>query len=605
MIDELREAGYFSALDRELARSLGRLAGERDPNVLLGVALASRQIRGGHVCADLGRFAGTPIRDDAEELGGSWPQLEQWVAALAASPLVGDGSGPTPLVLDDKRRLYLARYHQHERALAQQIRARVEPRSLASAAARAALVRLFGSAGPEPDAQRLAAMVSALSGFSVVYGGPGTGKTSTVVKLLALLLEASDSRLEPLLLAPTGKAAARLSESVERALGGLDVSAGVRAAIPTRASTIHRALGVRGDDATSVRHDRSRPLAADVVVVDESSMVDVALMRRLLDAVRPSARLILLGDAHQLASVEAGAVLLDICSGAAGRAFSSELAERVRLSFGEALPGAGAGPAAPLRDCMVELEKSHRFDPASGIGSVASAVKRGDAERAVSLLSSAGPEVGLVDLAGAALEAELARAIVRGFGPLFGAQSAAAALAELERFRLLAAHRRGRTGVEGLNRLAERVLAEAGILRVPSAEARFYPGRPIMVVENDYQLELFNGDVGVLWPGPGGALAAHFADRDAGTRHLPPSRLPPHETVFATSIHKSQGSELDEVAIVLPDRDSPLLTRELFYTALTRARRRAVVYGRGADVVRAVERRVRRDSGLAELLWGS
>jgi exodeoxyribonuclease V alpha subunit len=253
---------------------------------------------------------------------------------------------------------------------------------------------------------------------------------------------------------------------------------------------------------------------------------------------------------------------------------------------------------------MVELEKSHRFDPGSGIGSVAMAVKRGDAARAVALLSSGRADARLVDLCGAALEAELGRAVVQGFGPVFRAKTAGKALEALEQFRLLSAHRRGARGVEGLNRLAERVLVEARLLKGWSAEARFYPGRPVMVVENDYQLELFNGDVGIVWPGPGGALAVHFATKGGATRPLPPSRLPEHETVFATSIHKSQGSELDEVAIVLPEVDSPLLSRELFYTALTRARSRAVIYGNAAVVVQAVERRVRRDSGLAELLWG-
>lgn len=601
----LRQARYLSALDHELARALGRIGGESDPRVLLGAALASRQIREGHVCADLARFAGAAVGVEAELPGACFPELSGWLAALERSPLCGDGSRPTPLVLDASHRLYLARYYWHERALAASIRARARPWDGPLDGLDVALRRVFAERRGEGDRQRDAAIIAALSSFSVIYGGPGTGKTSTVVKLLALLFESSPERALPraMLLAPTGKAAARLSESVERALGGLDLSSSVREAIPRRASTIHRALGARADDATVVRHDGGRPLPAEIVVVDESSMVDVALMRRLLDAVHPRARLILLGDSNQLASVEAGAVLGDICSGARNFDYSPDLRARARAVFAEDLAGSGALPASPLRDCLLELEQSHRFDPASGIGALAHAVRRGDPDAALAALAQ-GPEATLVELSGSRLEAELGRAIVRGFGAVYRQKSAKAALAALDSFRLLAAHKRGARGVEGLNQLAETVLEGAGLLsRGP--ESRFYRGRPILVVQNDHQLELYNGDVGVLWPGPKGVLVACFADGRGGIRELTPARLPPHETVFATSIHKSQGSELEEVAIVLPEADSPLSSRELLYTALTRARQRVVVYGGRAELSAAIERRVRRDSGLSELLWST
>ena len=608
LLATLRQKGWLAALDTELARGLGRLVDERDPLVLLGVALASRQIREGHVCADLSKVAGLPIVD-AEGLpvaDARFPEQAAWLAALRGSRLVGDGQSPTPLVLDGEGRLYLARYFQHERELAQRLLSRVGPAPVHVPAEGLgpALRRLFGPAPGESDAQRTVAMLAVLGQTTIVSGGPGTGKTTTVVKLLALLVEHGlASRIA--LLAPTGKAAARLSESVARAKSGLPVSEAVRAGISEEASTIHRALGPVGGDGTRFRHGREQPLSADVVVVDESSMVDVALMRRLLDAVPDSARLILLGDAHQLASVEAGAVLGDICAGIEGVGWSEDLAERAQRVFGEPLPVASGGSVAPLRDSMVELTKSYRFDPQRGIGGVAAAIRQGDADAALELLGRPGSEATLVDLAPEALEHELTAALIRGYTPFLSARTASAALVALERFRVLAAHRRGSRGVDAMNALAEHALSRAGLLPAGATRGRFYPRRPLLVTENDYQLGLFNGDVGVIFPGPDGSLRAHFALAEGGTRDFSPSRLPAHETVFATSIHKSQGSEFDEVVVVLPDERSPLLSRELVYTAVTRARHRAALFGSAESFRRGVTRSIERASGLRRALWGS
>jgi exodeoxyribonuclease V alpha subunit len=440
----LRRRGYFAAIDTELARSLCRTTGEHAPELGLAIALASRQVRRGHVCADLRAFAGRPVTDlDGLPLGsGVWPELGPWVDLLARSELVGDASLDRPLVLDAAGRLYLARYFEHERALAERILSRARPAALERGALRGRLDELLGATANE--GQRAAAMIACLGHLTVVTGGPGTGKTTTVVKLLSLLRSLGPMRV--LLLAPTGKAAQRLGEV--QGAGG-------------KASTIHRALGALGHRPGFV-HDRHNPLEADVVVVDESSMVDIALMRRLCDAVPERARLILLGDAHQLASVEAGAVLGDICGRGAGRTWSEALHERARAVFGEPLPTSPGRQVAPLGDSIVELTHSHRFSGQGGIGGVADAIRRADLDRALDLLARADSEARLLELGPPALSGELGRRAVEGYSEYLSAEDPAGALTRLGRFRLLCAHRRGPRGVEFVNDWVERGGAPPG-----------------------------------------------------------------------------------------------------------------------------------------------
>jgi exodeoxyribonuclease V alpha subunit len=608
LIGPLRERGLLAAIDAELARALGRLAGESRPEVLLGAALASRQTREGHVCIELARFAGTPVVDlDGEPVGElRFPELVAWHAALAGSTLVGAGPGATPLVLDERGRLYLARYFEHEQRLAELISARAgfvdEP--LDQDALRAGLVRLFGEAPAEPDWQRVAAELAVVRRLCVVSGGPGTGKTSTVVKILALLVEnafaTGRARPRVALLAPTGKAAARLGDSIARAKRTLPCRAEVVAAIPETASTIHREFGARGIGGTRFRHGAELPLVADLVIVDESSMVDVALMRRLLEAVPASSRLVLLGDEHQLASVEAGAVLGDLCRAAPPNRHSRALADRVREAFGESLPSARDESSPGIGDSVVRLHESYRFSGDSAVGRLARAIHGGDADQVVEQLR-AGGEAGLSEPGSASeLERNLASAACAGFLPYLSTESADRALLELERFRVLCAHRRGPEGAGNVNSMIERALDDAGLLGRGGSSQRWYRGRPLLITHNDYALGLFNGDVGVVIDSPEGARA--FFVTAAGPRLLSPSRLPPHETVFATSIHKSQGSEFDEVHVVLPDARSPLLTRELLYTAVTRARHKLVVHASEASVREAVSRCIQRATGLTDAL---
>ncbi len=607
-LSTLRAAGYFAPLDVHFARTTAALAGEEHPEVKLALALCSRRTREGHVCVDLVRTAGTRAVDAAGEpiAGVGFPEAGEWRAALEHSSLVSDGTRPSPLVLASGRRLYLRRYWEHEQRIAELLRERagacedeLDGRALAPA-----LARLFGPVSAEPDWQRIAVELALLQRLVVVSGGPGTGKTSSVVKLLALLVEQARSSGRPrprvLLLAPTGKAAARLEESVRTAKSGLDCDEQVRMAIPERAQTVHRALGSIRGSSTRFRHDSEHPLLADLVLVDESSMVDVALMRRLLEAVPRHARLVLLGDRNQLSSVEAGAVLADICGERTAPAYSEGLGRRMQSVFGESLPGAGVARAAGIGDAVVELTRSYRFPDDSGIGALSRAVREGDAERAVSLLRSAADGVRWVEDSD---RDELCRVAVEGFSDYLAATAPLDALARLSRFRVLCAHRRGHAGVEQIGRSVEQALERAGLLR-PSGS--WYPGRPVLVEQNDYQLSLFNGDIGVVLRDPDSdGLRAFFAGPDGTLRALAPSRLPPHETVFAMTVHKSQGSEFDDVAVVLPDERSPLLGRELLYTAITRARRRLTLFGSEPALRAAIARRVERASGLGELLWAT
>jgi exodeoxyribonuclease V alpha subunit len=619
-LPELRALGALSELDVHFASAIARLAGERDQRVLLAAALVSQKVQAGHVCLDLPALCRdeTVLETDEGPRAVTWPEPEAWLAALRASPLTAPPPSVAPLHVDGAGRLYLQRYYQHEQRLARSIRERVQRPlpDIDRARLQSGLDRLFGSAplesrGPraqlelfagQPDDQRLAAQCAVERAFCVISGGPGTGKTSTVVKILLLLAEQARARAEPpprmLLLAPTGKAAARLSDAVKRAKGSLAADAAVLAAIPEEASTIHRALGAFGGHAPRFRHHRDAPLAADAVVVDEASMVDLLLMSRLLEAVPANARVLLLGDKDQLASVEAGAVLGDICG--------AGLPDSARADAG--------GATAMIAGSIALLTHSYRYGPDSGIQALAEAINGADAERALAILRDPNlPDVALVKPASSGvLPARLWADAVAGFGPLLRAHDAAGKLQALERFAVLCAHRRGPFGQLAINRRIEAALRDAGLL---TSTAAGYSGRPVIVTQNDYQARLFNGEVGVLLretarePGSPARLLAHFSASGSGSavgklREVAAARLPPHESAYALSVHKSQGSEFDEVAVVLPGEASPVLSRELLYTAVTRARKRVVVYASAEIAALCVRRSVRRASGLRDALWG-
>jgi exodeoxyribonuclease V alpha subunit len=622
-IERLTEAGVFGPFDLHFARMLASLAPRAPAEALLGGAWASRAVASGHVCADLRRIVERPLvdRDGVPVTDVAMPSLFSWVLALSAtSALVGDGSSLRPLVFDGEARLYLYRWWQYERTLARSL---VQRASAVTAwtndelrLGRGELDRMFATGGSlrADTRQREAAAVAATRGLTVLSGGPGTGKTTTVVRMLALMQSLQLARtgvpLRIALAAPTGKAAARLGESITAQLEHLPCSPEVRAAVPRVATTIHRMLGRAPGSDTQFRHNHELPLPVDVVVIDEASMVDLALMAKLVDATPEHAKLVLVGDKHQLASVEAGAILGDVCD--AGRRESTPRSSAFAAQLHGLLDTSGSTTqhderVPAIADCLVDLVESHRFGSTSAIGRLADAIKRGQADEAAERLQAAmgadaGAELKMVRLDDAdAVAAVLTEPILAGYSAYLRASDPQERLARLGEFRLLSPHRRGPLGVDRLNLVTSQILARHRSL---SVDGEWYDGRPVLVTANDPALNLFNGDVGVVRRDARGRLRAYFGDPAGGLRTFAPSRLPAVETVFAMTVHKSQGSEFDRIGILVPQQLSSVLTRELLYTAIKRARRQVTLFGTVRVVADAIGRRIERASGLRDALWG-
>ena len=603
LLREFNRSGVLSAADVHVARRLGRLGAERDEAVLLAVALAVRAPRLGHVHVDLETIRGTAAVEsetpvDLEAL--PWPAVGGWLESVAASPLVADatsGDRTRPLRLEGAW-LYLDRYWSEEVAVADALRAMraappadVDQRALADGVA-----RLFGS---EVDGdQARAAAESVRRRFAVVAGGPGTGKTTTVARIVALLCEQSPQH-PPLiaLAAPTGKASARLQEAVHEEAGRLDVADDVRAQLRAlSATTIHRLLGYRPGSRSRFRHDAEQRLPHDVVIVDETSMVSLSLMARLIEALRSDARLVLVGDPGQLASIEAGAVLGDIVAGPGSGSESGS---------GDAGDGDGESAAGVAVPGVAVLVRGRRYG--DEIARVAAAIRAGDGDRVIALLRESPQVVTWVDEdpgGSRSVQAIRAGAVEAGHAGIEAARAdrPAEALAALGRFRVLCAHRRGPLGVATWTSRIEAWL-EAELPGF-SARERWYVGRPLLVTENDRELRLYNGDTGVVIRTADDRVLAAF-ERGGEPVLYSPSRLGAIDTVYAMTIHKSQGSQFQTAAVLLPEPGSRILTRELLYTAATRAQDRLILVGAEHTVRAAVDRPIARASGLARRLWGA
>ena len=539
-------AEVLESSDVHVAQRLTALAKEPDETVALAVAFAVRALRNGSVCVDL-----RSVEQQVGVDGLPWPDVDDWLAAIRASRLAGR---PPAVHLDDDL-LYLDRYWLEEQQVSTDVRTMIAVKPVSVSPD---VDRLFPAGFEE---QRAAAKVALSQGLTVLTGGPGTGKTTTVARLLALL--AGGTRLRIALAAPTGKAAARLQEAVQLEVAKLD-PADQHALSEMHATTLHRLLGSRPDTSARFRHNRANRLPHDVIVVDETSMVSLTMMARLLEAVRPEARLILVGDPDQLASVEAGAVLADLVDG---------------LDVSK----------------LAALKTPHRFG--ESIGALAAAIREGDADRAVEVLRAGGEHIEWLDTDQPAehlREVVVPHALRLREAAILG--SADVALRTLDEHRLLCAHRRGPYGIRFWNRQVERWLADETGEPIWSA---WYAGRPVLVTANDYGLRLYNGDTGVTVMRDG-VLRAVIAGSER--LEFATSRLSDVETMHAMTIHKSQGSQADEVTVLLPQEDSRLLMRELFYTAVTRAKQRIRVIGSEASVRAAVQRRAIRASGLARRL---
>jgi exodeoxyribonuclease V alpha subunit len=577
LLARFNSAAVLSSADVHVAQRLGRLTGEDDERVLLAVALTVRAVRNGSVCLTLTEAAELAVPDaedgaPVEDL--PWPVAADWEAAVLASPMVAvgvDDPVDRPVRWVDGR-LYLDRYWRDEQLVRTEVDARLSAPVQGVDAERlaAAVARLFPAAVDER--QRQAAATCARSRLTVLTGGPGTGKTTTVARLLAVLHDVTSgglpaSGLRVALAAPTGKAAARLQEAVRGVVGEFDEADRRRVGQP-EATTVHRLLGWKPGSSTRFRHDRSNHLPHDLVVVDETSMVSLPLMARLLEALRPTARLLLVGDPDQLASVEAGAVLGDLVA---------------RSSAG-----------------VVRLDVVHRHG--EDIGELATAIREGRADDVLAVLRRGDAAVSFVETAAerpseAEVAAVRADAVAAGRAVVEAARAgdAAGALRALERHRLLLAHSRGPAGIAHWAAQVEAwVAAAAG---VDEDAGGWYPGRPLLVTANDRDTGLYNGDTGVVVADGDGGVVAVFGD-PTDPRRVRPHRLPPVETVHAMTVHRGQGSQFARVSLLLPPATSPLLTRELLYTAVTRAREHVRVVGTEAAVRAAVERPVRRASGL-------
>ncbi|MBB1518674.1 exodeoxyribonuclease V subunit alpha [Aquipseudomonas guryensis] len=579
----------FGPLERALVDSLRRLDATAPDSVLAAAALCCEALGKGDVCLPLARLAG---QRPWPEFAFVLPALAEWRKQLEVSTLVGAPGDFAPLILDGSR-LYLARYQAYESQLASQLLARAgDLPEVDEAVLTESLARLFAFNQQQPDWQRLAAAQAVRRKLAVISGGPGTGKTTTVVRLLAALLEQpGGAQLAIGLAAPTGKAAARMAEAIRNAKAALPVSEAIKAALPEEARTLHRLLGSRGDT-PKVRHNAARPLALDVLVVDEASMVDLALMAKLVDALPPHARLILLGDKDQLAAVEAGAVFAELCE---GRGFDAEAVTELQRITGQSVPV--EPPRSRLGDAVVLLTHSHRFAGDSGIGELARRINGGDAAGTLNLLREQRADL---HWQAQPTPATLLERLDQGYRPYLQAARTgdpAQAFAAFNAFRALTAQREGPWGVSGLNEALETRIKRRYSL---AERERWYPGRAVMVRQNDYALGLFNGDIGLCLHGEYG-LRVYFEGED-GYRAFAPARLPSHDSAFAMTVHKSQGSEFSEVLLALPELPSPLLTRALFYTGITRAKHKVEIWGLPARLSEAVNTKAERAAGLAERL---
>jgi exodeoxyribonuclease V alpha subunit len=579
----------LESVDIHLAAAFARLSGERDHAVLLAAALASRAPRHGHVCVDLSAVAGTvavegTAIDEIDLL--TWPDPHAWVRALEQSPLVAppdaDDDDPRPLVLAGHR-LYLDRLWRDEQFVAGELLRRAMLDADDWALGRTDV--LDDHFGPLDDGdtnlQRHAATTMLTRSLTLLAGGPGTGKTGTIARMLAVLLQPGGTSRRVALAAPTGKAAARMGDAVFQELAGVGVDSALIADV--RPTTLHRLLGLGG------RRRSTRPIDADIVIIDEFSMVSLPLMAELLRALPDTTRLVLVGDPDQLASVEAGTVLADIVGARALAATDGRAVEHA--------PG-------PLADSIVVLRRPYRFDAGSDIKALADAIRTGDLHEVARLLS-VGRSVRHIDH-----DDPLASSSGEGLRPVLvaagettfrraAAGDAGAALGSISDVRLLCGHRRGRHGVDLWNERIEHWL-EADVPAFSAVE-RWYVGRPLLVTRNDAVTRLNNGDLGVVVADGSDRRVA--LERSGDIVLLRPVQLPDTETVHAMTIHKSQGSEFGQVIVIVPPDGSRLASRELLYTAVTRARNELVVVGTWSAIEASVRRRVSRSSGLRDALW--
>ncbi len=645
-----QQQGELRLFDVQFARHIAAINGGEIPELLMAAALASNRLSHGDTCLSLASVSdsGLYTNPDLRVVRQKLPKLSHWRKILLEqkvvmkapldeereSPPVSDGvdsSGRegseknkpvqqghekqspesqsaaemlTPLILDSSNRLYLARYWMLERSLIRSLSnlINVAPPKFDSAKLKASLDVLFAASqqsDAQPDWQKVAVANAVVSHFCVITGGPGTGKTYTVTALLAALLNQGVDARKIALAAPTGKAAARLTQSIQTELSGLLKKLDLPEVF-CEAITLHSLLGSRFGR-VQPKHNAEFPLPYDVVIIDEASMIDLPLMARTFEALAPDSRIVLIGDKDQLHSVESGMVLGDICGGRSQAEFSTSHCESLE-AFGLHLPACSA-PGGQIANHIVYLHKSHRVKDDGGINKLATAVNNGDGAAAIKLLrSDQYPNLTLLSQTPGNLDQLLRELVVPTYKGIAESRSPSVALSKMTETGVLCALKNGRTGALKINALVEKLLLEQQAIE---PDQYFYHGRPLMISENNHHQRLYNGDHGVVLHDENGVASVHFAfDSSPGVpKTISPSRLPQHETFFAMTIHKSQGSEFSTAVVVLPEMDSPILSRELLYTAITRARSRVVVLANEVELTTCVERRSVRQSGLREEFW--
>ncbi len=588
LLQQACKHGDIRDLDLEIGLFLERQSGRRSPELLLAASLASAAVGRGHTCLPLDQATSLLSQKNSTIL----PDPDKWREILLASTVVGQEDTTAPLILDSANRLYLYRLFHCEKRVADSLKSRAVAISEVDTEAAAQLLnRLFPERKHVND-QLTAAALALLKPMLIIAGGPGTGKTWTVARILSLLQALTKKPLRIGLAAPTGKAAVRLQQSLQQS--GACADQAPISILQTK--TLHRLLGFR-PDADAFRYNEYTPLPLDLLVIDEASMISLALMDALLRALPQTCRLILLGDSYQLASVEAGSLFADLCSGADNRWPPGICDLLIRLT-GQKTPSRTSFGRS-IHEAVVTLRTGFRFHDKSGIGRMATAVNSGRMAKVKECLQMDCTDLQVAFPTPDAGEQWLKKYILRGYQAMVSAKSVEEGFAAMETFHILCAVRKGPAGVEGVNILAEKVLAEAELI---PQNMEYYQGKPIIIRRNQYQMRLFNGDTGILWNDAAGRLKAWFMQADNKLHPFTPARLPEHESAWAITIHKAQGSEFDQVLLLLPQEDSRVLSRELLYTGITRAKKHLILCGDPALFSIAVARKTRRYSGLADQL---
>ncbi|MCJ7774406.1 MAG: exodeoxyribonuclease V subunit alpha [Desulfobacterales bacterium] len=606
----------LSNIDRHFANYIQEISSSNEFEIHAAAALVSRSTRTGNVCLDLNNITGEQLFDSTElDLPINLPKLNAWIDKLTVCSAIGKPGDYKPLILDSQNRLYFYRYWEYEKNIADSIKERIQSHveNIHYQKLKECLNRIFNNEDAnEMDMQKLAAILAVLKRFCVISGGPGTGKTTTVAKILTLLIEqAEDNEIRILLCAPTGKAAASLSETIRSAKTTINCADTVKNSMPHKAFTIHRLLkSIPGSP--YFRHNKENPLDADVVVIDEASMVDIALMSKLFLAIPDEARIILVGDKDQLSSVEAGSALGDICNRETIRGISKNTANELNRFFHKENTST-SDPSrylTEMQEHIVVLDKNYRFRKDSGIGGLSRAINNGDSVTGLRMLldpENKGIELGEV-YNHESLYSAIKEKVIEGYSLYLTADDPYQAANLFNQFKILCALRSGPYGVVHINQLVQKILHENGLIKFNEREPdNMYKGRPVLITRNDYSLGLFNGDTGIILSEPGiknGELKAVFPIKKGEIRQVPIHRLPEHETVYAMTIHKSQGSEFNDVLIILPDKYYPILTRELIYTGITRAINSVTIWGKKEVLKEAIARKIERTSGLRDSLWG-